>query len=142
MSVEDWKLALREDDRIKHGVDYAVACKYGELRIYCHAVYQSTIVERAVEYGLTVTSIETWENRPTPARVVTDAVMGTPVGHSVQLTAQQRNVLLRASEVASQIRDELRRVYGEDAEHMEFDTAMAEVEHNINDLLEDPKVRG
>lgn len=66
-SIEQWQLALREDDRIKLGVDYAVARKYGELHVYCNAVYQATIAERAVEFGVTITSIETWERHEQPS---------------------------------------------------------------------------
>ena len=60
-AIDKWQLALREDDRIKLGVDYAVARKYGELHVYCNAVFREAIVEKAAVFGLDVTSIETWE---------------------------------------------------------------------------------
>lgn len=68
MSIEDWKRALREDDRIKHGVDYATAQKYGELRVYCNELFRDRIIETAEQHGVTITSIETWRRNPLEGR--------------------------------------------------------------------------
>jgi len=53
---------LRDEHRIKPNVDYAVAHKFGELRIYCNELFRDTIVATARERGITITSIETWRD--------------------------------------------------------------------------------
>jgi len=60
-TIDQWKLELREEYRIKDGVDYATAFKYGKLRIYCHEVYKERIEEEAVKFNLNIASLETWK---------------------------------------------------------------------------------
>lgn len=64
-SLDQWAEVLREQHRIKRGVDYAVAHKYGELRVYCNELFRDTIVETARERGMTITSVETWRDHET-----------------------------------------------------------------------------
>lgn len=61
-SLDRWAEMLREEHRLKRGVDYAVAHKFGEVRIYCNELFRDTIVATAHERGITITSIEIWRD--------------------------------------------------------------------------------
>jgi hypothetical protein len=41
--IEDMKYALRDEMRIKHGVDYAVVHKFGVTRILCHETWEEDV---------------------------------------------------------------------------------------------------
>lgn len=64
--------------------------------------------------------------------------LGMTITHRVvKLTAKERKILERARDIADEIREEIRKVYGEvEAEDMEQDTQVAGVEHGIADILE------
>lgn len=51
---------LRDEQRIKLGVDYTYTYKYGELHILCHAVYRETIEKYAADHNLPITTIHTY----------------------------------------------------------------------------------
>jgi len=51
--IEELKTLLRED-RIKHGVDYAILHKYGKTRVMCDEVWRQSIEEAAAKLELTI----------------------------------------------------------------------------------------
>lgn len=59
--IEQGKRILREEHRIKDGVDYALAYKYGKTRIICCDVYKDTIAEVFGALGLTIDDWAIWE---------------------------------------------------------------------------------
>lgn len=48
------KVWLREEQRLKHGCDYAIASKYGRVRVATFATYRETIQEYAHKLGITI----------------------------------------------------------------------------------------
>jgi len=47
---------LRDEHRVKHGTDYAVLHKYGEIHILTARVWQPTIQREFDNAGLTITT--------------------------------------------------------------------------------------
>ena len=48
------------DDRIKHGVDYAIVYKYGQLHIRCCEVWKDAILFAADKLGLEIHDLHTY----------------------------------------------------------------------------------
>lgn len=59
-NIEMMKIELR-DNRIKHGVDYAIVHKYSKTRVLCHKIWQDEITEIAKKHGVTIHEWYTYE---------------------------------------------------------------------------------
>jgi hypothetical protein len=63
-TTEYLKSLLREEHRIKHGCDYALTVKYGEVHLLCQEVWLDTIQEVAGSLNITFTTIHTYGANP------------------------------------------------------------------------------
>jgi hypothetical protein len=52
--IEQLKEILREDHRLKHGVDYALMHKYERTHVLCHPVWENIIQEVAQQLNLEI----------------------------------------------------------------------------------------
>lgn len=62
-SVEQFELAeneLANIHRIKKGVDYALAFKYGELHVLCQELYEDTVRKVLNHHGVGIKSMHTF----------------------------------------------------------------------------------
>ena len=51
-TIEDLVYWLRDKHRVKKGVDYAILCKYGEIHIICHPIWERYIVKGLKKFDL------------------------------------------------------------------------------------------
>lgn len=63
MSLDLAKARLREDYRIKEGVDYGLIFKYGDLVLTCHAVYFEVIVATFRDCGVQIKKAFVYDER-------------------------------------------------------------------------------
>lgn len=62
-TVEQFNLAeneLANIHRIKKGVDYALAFKYGDLHVLCQELYEDTVREVLKRHGIGIKSMHTF----------------------------------------------------------------------------------
>jgi hypothetical protein len=58
--VNEFRVALREERRLKENIDYSLTLKYGYLHVLCAGVYREAIVEVAARFGLEMSGIYTY----------------------------------------------------------------------------------
>jgi len=52
--IEELKHLLRDERRVKYGVDYAITHKYGKTHVMCNEVWRKSIEEVAAKLQLVI----------------------------------------------------------------------------------------
>ena len=60
LRLEAYHHHMRDQHRLKLGCDYAITSEYGELHLLCAKVFAENLVEQALAFGITFTTIHTY----------------------------------------------------------------------------------